>query len=278
MSFKTVKHPVNGRMYCVPTTDEHTMRLLGVLDHGTGYRWQALIANTFRDSFYQHSDLQGCAIDAGAHIGMNTIEYSDLFKHVYAFEPVPSVFNALQNTIQSNMCNNVTAHNMALGQFDSTTTMCYDETNTLATHKKNTKNRRGHSVEVQVAKLDSVIPEDADIRFLKIDCEGMELSVLRGAQQILQRCAPVVQFEYKPNLMRKDQAYDLEIFDYLTLQGYTIVNKFARQVDHNSIQDHRVNIVPMHKDLQAGTAPTYCDFFAVKHRQCRYKGGRFVWQ
>ena len=155
--------------------------------------------------------------------------------------------------------------------------MCYDETNTLATHNKRKKSTK-NTIEVPMATLDTVIPKDTQINLLKLDCEGMELSVLRGAEQLIERCAPVIQFEYKPALMRDDQTHDLEIFDWLVHKGYTIVNKFARQVDHTTIKDKRVQLVPLHSDLAVSTAPTYCDFFAVKHRHCSFKGGRFVWQ
>jgi hypothetical protein len=41
-----------------------------------------------------------------------------------------------------------------------------------------------------------VIPEDAHIDFIKIDVEGAELQVLRGATATIRRCRPVIVFEH----------------------------------------------------------------------------------
>jgi FkbM family methyltransferase len=49
--------------------------------------------------------------------------------------------------------------------------------------------------EVPVETLDHVIPPDAVIALVKIDVEGGELGVFRGARETLRRCRPVVVFE-----------------------------------------------------------------------------------
>jgi FkbM family methyltransferase len=49
---------------------------------------------------------------------------------------------------------------------------------------------------VDVVRLDDVIDEDLPVAFLKIDVEGAEVGVLRGAQQLLRRHRPTVVFEH----------------------------------------------------------------------------------
>ncbi len=51
-------------------------------------------------------------------------------------------------------------------------------------------------IEVPMKRLDDVLPKDLDIRFVKIDVEGAELQVLRGAQRILKNQRPYVLFEH----------------------------------------------------------------------------------
>jgi hypothetical protein len=54
-----------------------------------------------------------------------------------------------------------------------------------------------HGVEietVQTARLDDVVPQ-ADVGFIKIDVEGHELNLLRGATAIIERCRPVLLVE-----------------------------------------------------------------------------------
>ena len=54
----------------------------------------------------------------------------------------------------------------------------------------------------EVCELDDCIPGDTPIAFIKIDVEGAEAEVLRGAVQLLQRCKPVVVFECSTTILR----------------------------------------------------------------------------
>jgi hypothetical protein len=47
---------------------------------------------------------------------------------------------------------------------------------------------------VPLTRLDRLLSQE-DVRLLKIDVEGMESEVLRGARQMIERCRPVVFFE-----------------------------------------------------------------------------------
>jgi FkbM family methyltransferase len=47
--------------------------------------------------------------------------------------------------------------------------------------------------DIEVFPLDEII--DSPVHFIKIDVEGMELEVLRGAKNLLSRCSPLVMIE-----------------------------------------------------------------------------------
>jgi len=92
--------------------------------------------------------------------------------------------------------------------------MLNDSDPEAATHKDNPK-WKAHRVTVPLNKLDDLVDEVPYI--LKIDVEGHELAVLRGAAQMLARKPPIVILEFNPAMMEwsaHDDAYDLlELLD-----------------------------------------------------------------
>ena len=255
------------------------MRLMGLDGAGDCTHWQAQINHTLRDSFYVPSDSLGIAIDVGAHVGMNTIEFSDMYNEVYAFEPVREIYDCLTETVRLNVKDTQRIHcfNTALGHTQGDVEICYNPENTLATSKKG-QNSRMSSTQVPMTTLDLTIPDDKPVSLIKLDCEGVELDVLRGAENIIERNSPTIVFEWKPKISRKWTNGDTEIFTYLTSMGYRIANKFAREIDPRTISKNRVDVLPMMPGLRREQSPTYCDFFATRHKRYTYEAGRYAWR
>lgn len=137
-------------------------------------------------------------IDVGCHKG----EILDLFlkyagegKH-YAFEPIPDFYNELKSRYQGK-CNVLP---YALGEKNETTTFNYVKNDPaysgIKKRRYDIKNPEIEKIEVQVKKLDEVIPNNICIDLIKIDVEGAEFMVLKGARKILQRCKPIIIFEF----------------------------------------------------------------------------------
>lgn len=53
-----------------------------------------------------------------------------------------------------------------------------------------------HTIEVRTERLDDALPEGFHPRLIKVDVEGAELQVLRGAAEVLERYRPAVLFEH----------------------------------------------------------------------------------
>ena len=77
-------------------------------------------------------------------------------------------------------------------------------------------------VTVQCVRLDDALTSNERIGFIKLDVEGGELAVLRGATQLLKRDRPSLLFE---STLGGLEAFDLvpqDIFDFFQESGYQI--------------------------------------------------------
>jgi FkbM family methyltransferase len=136
-------------------------------------------------------------VDVGANHGMFSLESAHLTGPegvVHAFEPTPSTYELLLNNIAVNGLNTVKVFPSALGEAPGTARLRVHREmsglNTLASLDV-TWNRQtlvaDEIVNVPVTTLDAhVAAEGLDrIDFLKIDVEGFELGVIRGARGLL---------------------------------------------------------------------------------------------
>jgi FkbM family methyltransferase len=136
-------------------------------------------------------------IDVGANHGMFSLEAAHLIAGtgiVHAFEPTPGTRELLLNNLAANGISTVKVFSSALGEEPGTALLrVYKELsglNTLAS-KEVTWNRQtlvaDEIVEVQVTTLDAHSQKEGlhHIDFLKIDVEGFELGVIRGARLLL---------------------------------------------------------------------------------------------
>jgi FkbM family methyltransferase len=126
-------------------------------------------------------------VDVGANIGEVSIILSQHVGgegQVFSFEPQPRVFQYLLGNLALNRCSNVRTRNVALGSAPGVARMSDD--------KQDDMNRITQSgvIEVTCSTLDAELPSES-IALLKIDVEGSELSVLRGAREVLARAACV---------------------------------------------------------------------------------------
>ncbi len=131
------------------------------------------------------------ALDGGANIGAYSRVLMQHFSRVIAFEPAPDTFECLQRNLREwGAENRVEAHQNALSD--------RVESVSLGTEP----GRRSPSRRVMGGGDISTIRIDdlglTDLAFLKIDVEGYEERALRGAEETLKRCRPLVMFEDKP--------------------------------------------------------------------------------
>jgi len=138
-------------------------------------------------------------LDVGANIGCTTLLFGELAKNVYAFEPSPSTFLFLERNIASSGRKNIFPQNIGLGDVSSEFSLTFAPSNRSGGYVSNhTTASTGHIVEeIVVRQLDEVTRsmDFKTIDFIKIDVEGYEGHVLRGAREVLSNNKPVVVLE-----------------------------------------------------------------------------------
>ncbi len=77
-------------------------------------------------------------------------------------------------------------------------------------------------IRVEVRRLDDVIPAGTLIRFIKIDVEGGELDVLKGATRILDQSRPIVAFECGAASFLGYHEKPDQIFEIFSTRGYSV--------------------------------------------------------
>ena len=146
-----------------------------------------------------HVPLGGTVFDVGANIGLSALEFSRAAGpsgKVMAFEPHPDTAARLRGNLAQNSANNVTIIQAAVGAKPGKVTFHESAHATLSSASVIPRDLV-RSFEVPVTTVDIVWDEAGKpvVSALKIDVEGGELEVLRGARELLARDHPAVLLE-----------------------------------------------------------------------------------
>jgi len=138
-------------------------------------------------------------IDIGCHKGEILdlmIKNSPSGLH-YGFEPIPDLFKKLKKKYAKN--SNIRLFNCALSETKGDTTFNYVvNAPAYSGIKQRSYDRKDAKIElinVKLERLDDVIPPNEKISLIKIDVEGAEYLVLKGAKQTIVRNKPFIIFE-----------------------------------------------------------------------------------
>lgn len=157
-------------------------------------------------------------IDVGCHKGgmlREMLRFAPQGEH-YAFEPLPHLFRQLKKSFKA--MPQVHVYDCALSDTAGTTTFQYVVSNPaysgLRPRRYQRVDEKIQTITVQVERLDAIIPKGSPIDFIKIDVEGGELGVLKGAASIIKAHKPVVVFEHGRGAAdyygtRPEDVYDL---------------------------------------------------------------------
>jgi FkbM family methyltransferase len=159
------------------------------------------------------------AMDVGANVGVYTVAMAKAVGssgHVWAFEPTPATAECLKQSLDANQFDNVTLVRAAVSEIAGTTDF------SLGTHaEENAVAKTGGAgqevLRVEAVTLDQMAADRgcANIDLVKLDVEGHEFEVIRGATAFLRTNSPLLMFE-----IRAGATVDLRVLKPLAELGY----------------------------------------------------------
>jgi len=129
-------------------------------------------------------------LDIGADIGTFTVTIGNSFKDykdlkIISFEPSPSFELLKENILINSLKDKAVPLNFALGENEGTMEIIFNPS-VPGSSGKGLKRENSQVIKVPVKTLDSIIePNGLDAIIIKMDVEGMEEEILRGAKRLL---------------------------------------------------------------------------------------------
>jgi len=126
-----------------------------------------------------------CIWDIGAHIGLFSIQVSGMFDKVVAFEPNRENYIYLKENIEKNKIGNINTLNIAVGNKDGESVMFTDPRPGSGIHSLSKDEILKKEEKVEIMTIDSLVKLYDTPDLIKIDVEGAELDIMKGARKTL---------------------------------------------------------------------------------------------
>lgn len=171
-------------------------------------------------------------MDVGANLGLFTVLAADAVGpagRVHAFEPNPERLRSLQRNVAINGLTNVLCSGVALSDHQGTAefNVVLEGWDAYSSLGRTEPGIRSRSIRVETDTLDDVCDKGGippgRLRLVKVDVEGWEEFVLRGAHQTLSGpAAPVVIYEANEPAARRAGSSTDAVAEVLASHGYSL--------------------------------------------------------
>lgn len=154
-------------------------------------------------------------VDVGAFIGDHTLAFSKQVGAggvVYAFEPNPVAFKCLHHNMRT--CGNVVMRNMGLTDNPGIAHLYCADGNAASAYIADVGS------EVEMTTMELAVQWKVDL--IKIDVEGYELNVLKGAGNLINKCKPRMVIEINPEALERQNRTPEEVINWVVAHGYSV--------------------------------------------------------
>jgi FkbM family methyltransferase len=246
-----------------------------ILDNGVKFKWDpgdpySLLGMPLRGDFepectYLISKLVktgDIVIDIGANFGWYSVHFANLVGEngkVHVFEPTNIIEDLKENLILNGFDKRCIINQYALGNQDGTETLFIPQGlgTAFASLRKHTYKgvSKTSNLLVPIMKLDDYLDKNGveRVNLIKIDTEGAEFIILKGAEETLKRYSPVILLELQSYHTLTFGYTPIDAIKYLNVLGYDL---YEPDPDHlgkvrklSSFNDmYNYNFVAIHRD------------------------------
>ena len=193
-------------------------------------------------------------IDVGTNMGstlMNFANLTTLSGEVHGFEPDSVNYKRCCENIKLNNFKNITLNNIGLGDKAGKFTMIINTPSNRGENRISATSINNNKETIEVITLDKYVSEKKlnKVNLIKIDVEGFELNVLKGAINVLKQFKPLLFIELDDNNL-KEQGYSAsDLINYLLQLKYKIIN-----AESNENINEKSNFINCHYDIICTTS------------------------
>lgn len=152
------------------------------------------------DLLIEHVKKSKYIVDVGANIGCHSVSYANANKEctIWAFEPQEKLFGILSNNIHvNNLQDRIKPYKLGVGHTETITSLrsldSVEDKRCMGWNKGGLGIGKGGET-IKLITIDSLQLPGLD--YIKIDVEGAEGLVIRGAQKTISKYKPIVVFEH----------------------------------------------------------------------------------
>lgn len=213
----TVTIHSGGKSYLMEFGNE-TDHIAGTIRH-TGAFYEAEMLDDARSRLFFPQQ----AIDVGAHVGNHTLYFAAVLGiETHAFEPNPDNFALLESNVAKNgIAQKCHLQNAAVGAHPGWARSIADS----ASNSGMAKVEPDPQGQIPIVTLDEEMANVTRVDVIKIDVEGGEFDVLKGASGLLQRTRPLLYVEIMEPAFQAVHAY-LESSGYVCWKRFNATPTF----------------------------------------------------
>ena len=171
--------------------------------------------NTLYKQICKNSDT---VVEVGANIGVHSLSIAKAIGtsgNLFCYEPQQTVFQTLNANLALNSLTNTRTFQLGVGDENSSMNLVLPDYSKNGNFGGVTLDKNTVGTKINIVTLDSHLKLES-LKLLKIDVEGMEIDVLKGAKETIAKHQPIIYCEN--DRIEKSQ----ELIELLNSYGYTL--------------------------------------------------------